>query len=292
MTPSHGRSTANVLNVRVDAIDMQRALQGVRQMLDSEQKGYICVAGVHGIMEAQRSKDLASTYGSAEMTIPDGMPLVWVGHAQGHKQMQRVTGPDFMRELFTQPEFATITHYLYGGETGVVELLRAALLRRSPHARIVGMRTPPFRDLTATECTDFIDEIRQLRPDIIWVGISCPKQELFMRNYLPLLDTKIMIGVGAAFDYHTGRIRDSAEWVKRAGLQWLHRLVQDPKRLWRRYLLNNPPFVFCVLRQLLLERLHIAPGQPVSSSTLSEFETPLRTAPDPQKDSVNHTAVA
>ena len=283
MTTGRDCPVANVLNVRVDAIHMDGAVRRVRQMLDKEQKGYICVAGVHGIMEAQASGNLASAYASADMTIPDGMPLVWVGHAQGHKDMQRVTGPDFMLELFTRPAFASTTHYLYGGEPGVVELLRDALLRRSPHARIIGIRTPPFRDLTPTEHAQLVDEIRQLRPDIIWVGISCPKQELFMRNYLPLLDTKVMIGVGAAFDYHTGRIRDSADWVKRSGLQWLHRLIQDPRRLWRRYLRTNPPFIFCILRQLLLERLHAALARPSSGPGFVASEHPSRTTAETQE---------
>ena len=266
---------ANVLNVRVDAIDMERALQRVEEMLKRQSKAYICVAGVHGIMEAQKCAALADVYANADMTIPDGMPLVWVGHAQGQTTMQRVTGPDFMLELFRRQSFATTTHYLYGGEAGVADRLREVLGRRFPQARILGVRTPPFRDLNPAEQREFLEEIRRLRPDVIWVGISCPKQEIFMRRYLPLLETKIMVGVGAAFDYHTGRIRDSADWVKRAGLQWLHRFIQDPKRLWKRYLLNNPPFVFRILCQLLLERLSGTPA-PRIATPRAESEAALR----------------
>lgn len=266
---------ANVLNVRVDAIDMERALQRVEEMLQRQNKAYICVAGVHGIMEAQKCAALADVYANADMTIPDGMPLVWVGHAQGQTTMQRVTGPDFMLELFRRQSFAATTHYLYGGEPGVADRLREVLGRRFPQARILGVRTPPFRDLNPAEQREFLEEIRRLRPDVIWVGISCPKQEIFMRRYLPLLETKIMVGVGAAFDYHTGRIRDSADWVKRAGLQWLHRFIQDPKRLWKRYLLNNPPFVFRILCQLLLERLSGTPA-PRIATPRAESEAALR----------------
>jgi len=266
---------ANVLNVRVDAIDMERALQRVEEMLQRQNKAYICVAGVHGIMEAQKCAALADVYANADMTIPDGMPLVWVGHAQGQTTMQRVTGPDFMLELFRRQSFAATTHYLYGGEPGVADRLREVLGRRFPQARILGVRTPPFRDLNPAEQREFLEEIRRLRPDVIWVGISCPKQEIFMRRYLPLLETKIMVGVGAAFDYHTGRIRDSSDWVKRAGLQWLHRFIQDPKRLWKRYLLNNPPFVFRILCQLLLERLSGTPA-PRIATPRAESEAALR----------------
>jgi len=266
---------ANVLNVRVDAIDMERALQRVEEMLQRQNKAYICVAGVHGIMEAQKCAALADVYANADMTIPDGMPLVWVGHAQGQTTMQRVTGPDFMLELFRRQSFATTTHYLYGGEPGVADRLREVLGRRFPQARILGVRTPPFRDLNPAEQREFLEEIRRLRPDVIWVGISCPKQEIFMRRYLPLLETKIMVGVGAAFDYHTGRIRDSSDWVKRAGLQWLHRFIQDPKRLWKRYLLNNPPFIFRILCQLLFERLSGTPAPRVATPR-AESEAALR----------------
>jgi N-acetylglucosaminyldiphosphoundecaprenol N-acetyl-beta-D-mannosaminyltransferase len=292
MNPVKEFPTANVLNIRVDAIDMPRAVDRTRQMLRDERKAYICVAGVHGVMEAQRCPALARVYAGADLTIPDGMPLVWVGHAQGHRTMQRVTGPDFMVELFRRQEFANVKHYLYGGDDGVVEQLRDVLSRRFPHAHIVGTRTPPFRELSAAEERVLVAEIRSLKPDIIWVGVSCPKQELFMRRYLPLLDTKIMVGVGAAFDYHTGRIRDSADWMKRAGLQWLHRLLQDPKRLWKRYLRNNPPFICRIVWQLLLERLQRPAAQRQPAAAVLAPEKALRSNPEIQKESVRSSAVA
>jgi N-acetylglucosaminyldiphosphoundecaprenol N-acetyl-beta-D-mannosaminyltransferase len=292
MTPVNKSDTTNVLNVRVNAIDMAGAIRHVQELLLQDRKGYICVAGVHGIMEARRSPVLANAYANADLTIPDGMPLVWVGHAQGYKTMQRVTGPEFMLELFRRREFANLTHYFYGGEGGVAEQLRSVLHRRFPHARIVGVRTPPFQELTEYEGQEFVTEIRSLRPDIIWVGISCPKQELFMQRYLALLETRIMVGVGAAFDYHTGRIRDSAEWVKRAGLQWLHRLIQDPKRLWKRYLRTNPPFVLLIIRQLLLERLHPAPPLPVACPRLATPEQFLGPSSEIQEERVGQSAVA
>jgi N-acetylglucosaminyldiphosphoundecaprenol N-acetyl-beta-D-mannosaminyltransferase len=292
MNPADEFPTVNVLNIRVDAIDMQGAVDRTRQLLRDGRKAYICVAGVHGVMEAQRCPALARVYADADLTIPDGMPLVWVGHAQGHRTMQRVTGPDFMVELFCRQEFANVKHYLYGGDDGVVEQLRDVLSRRFPQAHIVGTRTPPFRELSAAEERVLVAEIRSLKPDIIWVGISCPKQELFMRRYLPLLDTKIMVGVGAAFDYHTGRIRDSANWVKRAGLQWLHRLLQDPRRLWKRYLRNNPPFICRILCQFLLERLRRPATQRQPDPAIREPEMALRPHPEVQNEPVRSSAVA
>jgi N-acetylglucosaminyldiphosphoundecaprenol N-acetyl-beta-D-mannosaminyltransferase len=255
MSANRRRSIAHVLGVHVDAVHMEDALSRVARLLRGRRKGYVCVAGVHGIMEAQRDPDLLDVYAGASMTIPDGMPLVWVGWAQGHRTMRRVTGPDLMLEIFRRPEFAHIRHFLYGGRDGVALELRDNLLARFPSAQIVGTYTPPFRDLSAAEAEDFVASIRELKPDIVWVGISCPRQELFMARFLPLLETTLMFGVGAAFDYHTGRIRDCAAWIKLAGLQWLHRLLQDPRRLWRRYLRNNPVFLW----QIALQFLHLRP---------------------------------
>jgi N-acetylglucosaminyldiphosphoundecaprenol N-acetyl-beta-D-mannosaminyltransferase len=251
---SKGSSAANVLGIEVDALDMDSAIDRTRELLAGPGSTYICVAGVHGVMEAQRSPELATAYTCAALTIPDGMPLVWVGHFQGHKSMRRVTGPDFMLEMFRRKEFRNVRHFLYGGDAGVAQELKTRLSRHFPEACIVGAETPPFRQLSTQEETLLIAQVRALRPDVVWIGLGCPRQELFMQRYAKMLDARVLIGVGAAFDYHTGRIRDSAEWVKRAGLQWLHRLIQDPQRLWKRYLRNNPVFVWRITLQLLSER--------------------------------------
>ncbi len=248
------RPAAHVLGVDVDAIDMDEALGYVAALLQGSRKSYVCVAGVHGVMEAQRNPQLLEVYSGSEMTIPDGMPLAWVGRMQGHVAMQRVTGPDLMLEVFRRKEFAQATHFLYGGREGIAEELRDKLRKQFPWVKIVGTYTPPFRVLSEYEEEQFIATIAALKPDVIWVGISCPRQEIFMARYLPELETKLMFGVGAAFDYHTGRIRDCADWVKRAGLQWLHRLLQDPRRLWWRYLRNNPAFVWHIALQMLKAR--------------------------------------
>jgi N-acetylglucosaminyldiphosphoundecaprenol N-acetyl-beta-D-mannosaminyltransferase len=178
------------------------------------------------------------------------MPLVWVGRLQGHSSMTRVTGPDIMLEIFSRREFASITHFLYGGIEGVADELREKLTRSYPWVRIVGACMPPFHDLSSSEERDLVQTIAQLKPDIIWVGLGCPKQEIFMSRYCGVLETKLLFGVGAAFDYHTGRIKDCHVLIKRMGLQWLDRLCQDPGRLWRRYLRNNPAFIWHILLQL------------------------------------------
>jgi N-acetylglucosaminyldiphosphoundecaprenol N-acetyl-beta-D-mannosaminyltransferase len=254
-------AAASILGVGVDAVDMPLALSRILDSLQKHEKGYICVADVHGIMEAQRSPDLRGVYAKATMTVPDGMPLVWVGQMQGLRWMRHVTGPDLMIEMFARPEFSALTHFLYGGDIGVADELRNRLQQRFPTAQIVGTYMPPFRDLSPDEEQAFVARIDALKPDILWVGIGCPRQELFMARYLPLLQTRLIFGVGAAFDYHTGRIRDCSEWVKLAGLQWLHRLVQNPRRLWRRYLRSNPAFLWQITLQFLGLRLTGQYGQ-------------------------------
>jgi N-acetylglucosaminyldiphosphoundecaprenol N-acetyl-beta-D-mannosaminyltransferase len=243
-------TTAKVLGIPVDPLDMERTLARIAEELQARRKGYICLIGVHGIVEAQRNPRLAQIYARATMMVPDGTPTVWVGRWQGFRAMQRVAGPDLMLEMFRRKEFAHCTHFLYGGKEGVAEKLRATLTRRFPGARIVGTYTPPFRELTSTEEEQLAACIGELKPDIFWVGISTPKQERFMMRFLPLLDSTLMFGVGAAFDFHTGRIKDSPQWLKRAGLQWLHRLIQDPRHLFWRYLRSNSIFLWHITLQL------------------------------------------
>ena len=165
--------------------------------------------------------------------------------------MRRVFGPDLMLEVCEMSVREGYTHFLYGGSDGVAEQLSAALSRRFPGLRIVGTYNPPFRPLNQIEQEELSARVASVKPDIFWVGLSTPKQERFMSEYLPRLDTLVMVGVGAAFDLHTGRIQDAPAWVKQSGLQWLHRLGQEPRRLWKRYLYNNPRFVIKMTSQLL-----------------------------------------
>lgn len=255
-----GEDRANVLGVEVDALDLQGTLAEIEAALKARRKGYICMAGVHGIMEAQRNAEVMQTYAQSLMTLPDGRPTVWVGRLQGHPSIRQVTGPDLMVEIFRRREFAGYQHFLYGGKPGVAEELAQNFTNRFPWARIVGTYTPPFRELTTLEERQLVSRLRKLRPSIVWVGISTPRQELFMRRYLPQLDTTLMFGVGAAFDFHTGRIKDCADWIKCLGLQWLHRLMQDPRHLLWRYMRNNPAFLFQIGIQMMgLKRFEI-PG--------------------------------
>jgi N-acetylglucosaminyldiphosphoundecaprenol N-acetyl-beta-D-mannosaminyltransferase len=241
----------DVLDIGIHSVNMKTATSLLLSQIKAINKGYICFAGVHGIMEAQNDSNLRSAFSGALLVAPDGMPIVWIGHWHGFPTMQRVFGPDFMTHIMGRNDFRNYTHFFYGGDYGVAEHLRQKMTRRFPWVKIVGTCTPPFRDLTIKEEEHLTANLRELQPDIVWVGLSTPKQERFMERYLPVLDTKVMIGVGAAFLFHTGAIKDSPSWVKRFGLQWAHRLWQEPVRLSSRYMKNNPRFIFYAIRQIV-----------------------------------------
>jgi N-acetylglucosaminyldiphosphoundecaprenol N-acetyl-beta-D-mannosaminyltransferase len=240
---------ADVLGVKVSAIDLQRAVELADRWITAGKQGYICVTGVHGVMEAQSDPEFRSILNHAAMNVPDGMPMTWVGRRQGFGEMDRVFGPDFMTAVCRLSVERGYRNFFYGGKPGVAQLLGDTLQRRFPALQIAGIYTPPFGSLTLEQEQHVCDLVHRSKPHILWVGLSTPKQERFMARYVDRLETSLLIGVGAAFDYHTGQIRDCSEWVKRAGLQWLHRLAQDPKRLWRRYLRNNPAFLWQIARQ-------------------------------------------
>jgi N-acetylglucosaminyldiphosphoundecaprenol N-acetyl-beta-D-mannosaminyltransferase len=230
---------------------MKQALLACDDLLAASGRGYISVTGVHGVMEAQSDQVFRDILNQSFLCLPDGMPMVWVGRLQGHQSMRRVYGPDFMLEFCRQSVARNYRHFLYGGKEGVADELAAELRRRFVGLQIVGTYTPPFRPLAVEEEEELVSMIKLCKPDVIWVGLSTPKQERFMAQYLDRLDTKLMIGVGAAFDLHTGRMKDAPGWVKVVGLQWLHRLFQEPSRLWKRYLINNPKFLFRIALQFV-----------------------------------------
>jgi N-acetylglucosaminyldiphosphoundecaprenol N-acetyl-beta-D-mannosaminyltransferase len=256
---------ANVLGVGVHAVNLRTAIEFVETSVASGRRGYICVTGVHGVMEANRSSRFREVLDRALLILPDGMPTVWVGRFQKHSTMRRVFGPEFMALMCARAPINGFRHFLYGGTVGVAEQLKANLCQRFTGIKIVGTYTPPFRALNGGEQNHLRDVVASVKPDIIWVGLSTPKQEQFMAEMIDVLDCKLMIGVGAAFDIHTHRIKDAPKWVKNAGLQWLHRLCQEPTRLWRRYLINNSTFLWYLGLQISgLQRFELGPEPPLS----------------------------
>ena len=241
---------ANVLGVGIHAIDMPTALRECERLIDFGGQGIVCVTGVHGVMEARGDPELRDMLNRAFLCVPDGMPTVGVGRLQGHRGMRRVYGPDFMMEMCRRSRNCGWRHFFYGGAPGVVELLARRLSEQMPWLNIVGTCTPPFAPLSADQEMALIGQVANAKPDILWVGLSTPKQERFMAEYCGKLAVKLMAGVGAAFDLHAGLRPDAPGWVKSCGLQWLHRLCQEPERLGPRYLKHNPRFVREICRQL------------------------------------------
>jgi N-acetylglucosaminyldiphosphoundecaprenol N-acetyl-beta-D-mannosaminyltransferase len=241
----------NILGVKVHATSMDRALSRVESAIANGEKGYVCVTGVQGVMEAQTDSNLKRIINGAYLNIPDGRPTVWVGWLRGFMKMRQVTGPCIMLEICELSRKKGYTHFFYGGNDGVAEQLKESLTQRFPGMKVVGTYTPPFRPLNAEEEAELTRMVAETKPDFFWVGLSTPKQERFMDQYISKLDAKLMFGVGAAFDIHTGRIKDAPYWMKLTGVQWMHRIYQDPKRLWKRYLVNNPKFVYQITLELL-----------------------------------------
>ncbi|MEI8289241.1 MAG: WecB/TagA/CpsF family glycosyltransferase [Verrucomicrobiota bacterium] len=240
----------NVLGVGISILNLRTALAAVADAVRDRRKGYICVTGVHGVMEAQGDAGFKNILNRAFLCTPDGMPMVWAGKLGGHREMSRVYGPDLMLEICAWSERSGAKHFFYGGAEGVAELLAQKMKAKFPKLQVAGTFTPPFRPLNADEEKSLAAQISKGRPDILWVGLSTPKQERFMAEFLPKLDTTLMIGVGAAFDFHSGRVWQAPRWMQRCGLEWLYRLGCEPRRLGGRYLRNNPRFILKFLGQL------------------------------------------
>lgn len=240
----------NVLGVGLSALNLKSALAEVAAALRDRRQGYICVTGVHGVMEAQSDEAFRRILNGAFLCTPDGMPMVWLGKYNGHSDMSRVYGPDLMRDICAWSETNPCRHFFFGGAPGVAALLAEKLKARYPKMEIAGTYTPPFRPLNPEEEQQLQEMVRAAKPDIMWIGLSTPKQERFMAAYLPKLEVTLMVGVGAAFDFLSGRVKQAPRWMQRSGLEWFYRLCSEPRRLAGRYFKNNPLFVMKTALQL------------------------------------------
>lgn len=249
----------NVLGVGISDVNMGTALTAVEQAVDTPSLlGYVTVTGVHGVIESQTDVGLQRIHNGSYLSVPDGIPMVWMGWMQGHGTMEQVCGPEFMPALLERGLEAKRRHFFWGGGDGVVERLSSELKARHPDLEIVGTETPPFRPLTESEELDLVSRIRELKPHFFWVGLSTPKQERFMAGFLARHADQLrsdnqgllLFGVGAAFDFQAGLVKEAPRWIRGSGFEWLFRVAMDPKRLWRRYLRNNPRFLAGSFAQL------------------------------------------
>lgn len=239
----------NILGVGISAVTMPHAVAQIAGWIDNQARQYVSVCTVHTVMECQRAEVMRRAVNGAGLATPDGMPLVWLSRWWGRREVNRVYGPDLMLAVCAYSVERGYRHYFYGGAQGIPHLLAAALQQHFPGLQVAGGYSPPFRPLSEPEQAGIIAQINEANPDIVWVGLGTPKQDLWMAAHRSRLAAPVLIGVGAAFDFHTGRIPQAPRWMQRSGLEWLFRLWQEPRRLWYRYLVYNPLFIALVLAQ-------------------------------------------
>jgi N-acetylglucosaminyldiphosphoundecaprenol N-acetyl-beta-D-mannosaminyltransferase len=235
----------------VSAVNMRTTLDTLDEWISRRAANYVCVTGVHGLMESHRTEAIRDMHNAAGLVVPDGMPLVWFSRLKGLRQVDRVYGPDLMLAVCERSLSRGYRHFFYGGAQGVGEQLACRLQSRFPGLEVAGIYSPPFRALEPDEDEEVVTKINKARPDIVWVGISTPKQEVWMAEHVKRLHAPVLIGVGAAFDFHAGIKRQAPRWMMHAGLEWLFRMMSEPRRLGPRYLVNNPMFVGLLILQML-----------------------------------------
>jgi N-acetylglucosaminyldiphosphoundecaprenol N-acetyl-beta-D-mannosaminyltransferase len=241
----------DVLGVGVSAIAMDDAIATLERWIGEGRREYVCVTGVHGVMECRRDPLLRKIHDEAGMVTPDGVPLVYFLRLTGKKRTQRVYGPDLMREMTAVSGRRGYRQFYYGGDVGVAEKLKETLAASVPGLQVAGTFCPPFREMTAADDRAVVDAINAARPHIVWVGLSTPKQERWMAEHRGRIDAPVMVGVGAAFDFLAGTKRQAPAWMRRHALEWLFRLCSEPRRLWRRYAYIVPGFTFLAAGELV-----------------------------------------
>ena len=246
----------DILGVTVDAQTLDAAVATIGTWIDRREPHYVCVTGVHGVVESQDDPELRRIHNEAGMVTTDGMPLVWLSRRRAPPgvEVERVYGPDLMLDCFARSEAAGWRHFLYGSSPETLDRLHTNMKVRFPRAEIVGAMSPPFRPLAPAEEQAIETEIGDARPDIVWVGLSTPKQERWMAGHLGRVHAPVLVGVGAAFDFHAGLKRQAPAWMQRSGLEWAFRLASEPRRLAGRYLKNNPRFAWLVAMETLRGR--------------------------------------
>lgn len=245
------RKRVNILGVAVDTIPFDRAVQAIEEMVKAGETHYVCVNSTQDIMIAQKDARFRKIVNQADLAPPDGWPVVWALRANGCEQKGRVTGPDLMLAVCERGVAKGFSHYFYGGAEGVPELLGKKLAEKFPGLKVAGGYSPPFRPLTPEEDLQVIDMLNASGADILWVGISTPKQHFWIEEHLGKIKIPLMFAVGAAFDFHSGRVQRAPLWMQHYYLEWFHRLCKEPRRLGKRYLNYLPGFAIKFTLQLL-----------------------------------------
>ncbi len=240
--------TCDILGVHTAVTDMGKTISFLEEHLSELRGQYICVANVHTTVMAKENKKYREIQNNAAMVLPDGKPLSVMERRYGHADAEKVSGPDLMPELFRLSEKKGYTHYFYGSTKQTLRELEKKIKQQYPGLKIAGMYAPPFRKLTKEEDAQIIEKINAAAPDFLWVGLGAPKQEIWMAGHENKFPS-VMIGVGAGFDFLAGTVKRAPLWMQRSGLEWLHRLFQDPGRLWKRYVVTNTKFIWYMIKQ-------------------------------------------
>jgi N-acetylglucosaminyldiphosphoundecaprenol N-acetyl-beta-D-mannosaminyltransferase len=244
-----------ILDIPLALTDYERTMDWIDETISAGGRGYVSAAAVHLVMVSQEDAETRDAVLGCSLAVPDGQPLVWAMRSLGH-EASRVYGPDLMARYCERSAKTGTRMYLYGGRNqGALVQLALNLRQRYPGVKIVGGYSPPFRTLTDEESDRIVDDINACGADVVWVGIGQPKQEKWMAEFSDRLDSSVLIGVGAAFDFHAGLVPQAPDWMQHMGLEWLFRLAHEPRRLWRRYLRYNPRFISGFVRQYARSRL-------------------------------------
>lgn len=238
-----------VVSLFTNVINHDSAIRKIAGLVKIGAGGYVCFSNVHMVIESFDNAEYGAKVNNADLVLPDGMPLVWMQKLQGAKGATRVRGSDLMQMLCEYAASKNLSVGLYGGKQEVIDAIKKRTRKELPNLKIVYAFAPPFRALTTQEEAEITAQIKRAKPDILFVGLGCPKQEIWMAARKDKLKS-VMLGVGAAFDFYAGKIKESPQWMGKLGLEWLFRFTQEPRRLWRRYLLLNPRFVLLALMQL------------------------------------------
>jgi N-acetylglucosaminyldiphosphoundecaprenol N-acetyl-beta-D-mannosaminyltransferase len=246
----------DILGIPIAMTSYDEAMDAMDGMIARRERGYVCAVAVHAVMVSQHDPEMRAAVTGSTLTVPDGMPLVWAANALGEQLPNRVYGPELMDRYCGRCAERGHRVWLYGGrDQGSLMQLALNLRRRHPGIEVVGGYSPPFRALSRDEEDAIAAQINEARPDVVWVGIGVPKQEKWMARMRDRLEAPVMCGVGAAFDFHAGRVSQAPAWMQDRGLEWIYRIAQEPRRLLPRYLYYNPAFVAGFARQYVRERL-------------------------------------
>jgi len=245
------RKRINVIGCQITRATVQSALHAVVERVRLGSGGYVCFTNVHVSVVARKDPDFQKIVNESFMSLPDGKPIYWVGRLQGGRGLEQVTGPDFLPAVLAVETVPFLKHYFYGGRPEVIAALVKRLKSRFPMVNIAGAESPPFRELTLKDIGEAIRRIIESGANVVWVGLGAPKQERWMAKHWQDLKPAVLLGVGAAFDFHAGSVKRAPAWMRKLGLEWLHRLSQDPARLWKRYVTTNTMFLYYLLEDFL-----------------------------------------